>query len=158
MSNGVELREVIDEDLPTFFEHEIDPVAVEMAAFTASDPTNREVFDTHWRRIRGSSTVIVRTILYEGRVAGHIAQFEREGDPEVTYWIGREFWGKGIATAALSALLNEVTVRPMYARAAADNAASIRVLEKCGFAVFAHERGYANARGETIDEVVMKLE
>ena len=79
------------------------------------------------------------------------------GKLEVTYWIGREFWGQGIATKALAALLSTVKTRPLYARAARDNIASLRVLEKCGFMIAGYERGFANARGEEVEEVVLEL-
>jgi RimJ/RimL family protein N-acetyltransferase len=88
-------------------------------------------------------------------VAGHILIHAWFGELEVSYWLGREFWGRGIATQALAAFLEVIHTRPLYARAAQDNRASIRVLEKNGFKVYADERGFANARGEEIDEVVM---
>ena len=75
----------------------------------------------------------------------------------MSYWIGREFWGKGIATKALAVFLSAVKARPLYARAAKDNIASLRVLEKCGFAITGYERGFANARGEEVEEVVLEL-
>ena len=84
-------------------------------------------------------------------------KFEQDGKPEVTYWIGREFWGKGIATKALAEFLGHVPVRPLYARAAKDNVASIRVLTKCGFCVTGEERGFANAQGAEIQELVLEL-
>jgi len=158
MTSGVVLREVTEGDLPTFFEQQLDPVANRMAAFTTKNPADRDAFTAHWAKIRCDDTVTIRTILLEGRVAGHIAKFERFGKPEVTYWIGREYWGKGVATKALSEFLNEVKARPLYARVAEDNPASLRVLEKCGFAICGHERSFANARGEEIKEAVFKLE
>src|SRR5262249_35348001 len=94
-----------------------------------------------------------------GQVAGSIGAFVApwSGKLEVTYWIGREFWGKGIATKALAVFLSAVNVRPLYARAARDNIASLRVLEKCGFTITGYERGFANARGEEVEEVVLEL-
>ena len=90
-------------------------------------------------------------------MVGYIASFERLGDREVTYWIGKEYWCKGIATRALSALLSELKTRPIHARAAKDNAASIRVLEKCGFRIVGEDRGFANARGREIEECILQL-
>ncbi|MER5180594.1 GNAT family N-acetyltransferase [Streptomyces sp. NPDC002896] len=150
------LREVHDSDLPVFFRQMNDPEALLMAAFTAQDPSDRARFDAHWARIRNSSDV-VRTVLADGDVVGSAAVYGEPGEREVTYWIDRAYWGRGIATAALRELLALVPERPLYARAAADNAGSRRVLEKCGFGVTAHARGYANARGEEIDEVVLIL-
>ncbi|MBX3402333.1 MAG: GNAT family N-acetyltransferase [Phycisphaeraceae bacterium] len=156
------LRSVIHSDLPNFFAHQLDTEACRMAAFTSDDPTDRAAFDAHWAKILAKDTVIVRTVIVRDsaraeHVAGHIASFIRGEEREVTYWIGREFWGKGVATRALQGLLDEVKGRPVFGRAAADNAPSIRVLLKCGFVEARRERGFANARGEEIEEVVMVL-
>jgi RimJ/RimL family protein N-acetyltransferase len=90
-------------------------------------------------------------------VAGNMVCFPREGKREVGYWLGREFWGKGIATQALAALLREVTERPLYARVARSNVASIRVLEKCGFTTIGGETYVDEAMGGEIDEALLEL-
>lgn len=153
----IALRTVEDSDLPVFFRQMTDPTAVRMAAFGPKDPADRDAFDAHWRRIRASPDVL-RTVLADGAVVGSAAVYGEPGEREVTYWIERAYWGRGVATAALRALLAEVPERPLYARAAADNAGSLRVLEKCGFRVSARARGFANGRGAEIDEVVLTLE
>ncbi|WHM39322.1 GNAT family N-acetyltransferase [Streptomyces sp. BPTC-684] len=152
----VVLREVVDDDLPVFFAHMSDPESVRVAAFAAEDPTDRVRFDAHWARIRASGDLI-RTVLADGEVAGHAAVYGPPDHREVTYWVDRAHWGRGIATAALSALVGLVPQRPLHARAAADNTGSIRVLQKCGFEIVGHDRGFANARGAEIDEVVLTL-
>jgi RimJ/RimL family protein N-acetyltransferase len=154
----VTLREVRDGDLPVFYAQMKDPEGTRMAAFTAKDPSDRAHFDAHWARIRHDPEVVMRTVVGEnGEIAGHAAVFGPPEEREVTYWIGREYWGRGAATAALRELLGVVPNRPLHARAAADNGGSIRVLEKCGFVVTRNERGFANARGEEIDEVILTL-
>ncbi|MGN9792955.1 GNAT family N-acetyltransferase [Streptomyces sp. OZ13] len=150
------LREVQDSDLPVFFRHMSDPESNRMAAFTSEDPTDRAAFDAHWARIRASDAVI-RTVVADGEVVGHTAVYGPPEEREVTYVIDRAHWGRGIATLALRALLEVVPTRPLHARAAADNAGSVRVLRKCGFLVTGHDRGFANARGEETDEVVLTL-
>ncbi|MCM2389579.1 GNAT family N-acetyltransferase [Streptomyces albipurpureus] len=156
---GVSLREVRDGDLPVFYAHSIDPEGLRMAAFTAEEPSDRARFHAHWARIRQDPAVLVRAVEGEsGGVLGHVAVFGPAGEREVTYWIGREHWGRGVATAALRELLGLVSERPLYARAAADNEGSIRVLGKCGFVVTGGERGFANARGKEIDEVLLTLD
>lgn len=157
MSLDLHLREVIDSDLPIFFDQMREPQAVRMAAFTSKDPDDRTAFDTHWARIRAADDILLRTIIVDGRVAGSVTTYPDDGQREVAYWIGREFWGRGIATAALRAFLQQEARRPLHARAAADNAASLRVLEKCGFVRIGHDRGYANARRAEIDEVLLEL-
>ncbi len=129
-----------------------------MAAFTAKDPSDRDAFNAHWKRILSEPTVISKTILVDGQVAGSVSSYEDEGKPEVTYWIGKEYWGRGIATRALAEfLVNCNKVRPIYARAAKDNLGSLRVLDKCGFVVTGEDKGFANARGAEIEELVLTL-
>ena len=130
-----------------------------MAAFTSRDPADRDAFAAHWKRILNDATVVVKTIVFEGRVIGNVAKFvDREfGKPEVTYWIGKEYWGMGFATKALSRFLRDIQVRPIYGRAAKDNVASIRVMEKCGFAISRYGKGFASARGKEIEEVILEL-
>ena len=152
------LREVLDEDLPVLFEHWTDPVAARMAAFTAPDHMDRDAFERRWSRLRADEAVINRAVVVDGEVAGTIASWGDPGEREVTYWIGRSYWGKGIATAALKAFLTVDASRPLRARVASDNVASRRVLEKCGFRVIATERGFAEARSSEIEEVVLRLE
>jgi RimJ/RimL family protein N-acetyltransferase len=152
------LRELRDEDLALLFEQWADPVAVHMAAFTAPDHMDREAFERRWSRLRADETVINRAIVVEGEVAGTIGSWGDPGEREVTYWIGRSYWGKGIATCALDAFLTVDPSRPLHARVAYDNVASRRVLEKCGFRVVATERGFAEARSEEIAEFVLRLE
>lgn len=155
--SDVLLRDVIEGDLPVFFEQQLDPDANRMATFTTEDPADRDAFDARWARILGDETIKKKTVLFDGRVAGSVLSFEQSGKQEVTYWIGKEYWGKGLATAALSKLLDHVPVRPLYARAAKDNAASIRVLEKCGFAICGEDKGFSNARREEVEEFVLIL-
>jgi RimJ/RimL family protein N-acetyltransferase len=140
----IQLRDVTESDLPIFFEHQRDPESAQRAAFPSRD---REAFMTHWARIRADRTNILQTVLCDGQVAGNVVSFIQSGQREVGYWIGREFWGRGIATRALRLLLEQITERPLYAYAARHNAASIRVLEKCGFAIF----------GEDAEGIILKL-
>ncbi|MFF7240754.1 GNAT family N-acetyltransferase [Streptomyces collinus] len=153
----IALRAVEDSDLPVFFRQMSDPEALRMAAFGPQDPADRGAFDVRWKRVRDSS-FLLRTVLADGVVVGSAGVYGEPGEREVTYWIDRAYWGRGVATAALRALLAEVPERPLYARAAADNAGSLRVLEKCGFQESARARGFANGRGAEIDEVVLRLE
>jgi RimJ/RimL family protein N-acetyltransferase len=124
------LRDVIESDLPVFFEHQRDPEATAMADFPARD---REAFDAHWERVLAGETNVYKTIVFEGQVAGNAVSWEQDGRRLVGYWLGREFWGKGLATQALAELVEELGTRPLYAYVAPTNVASIRVLEKCGF-------------------------
>jgi RimJ/RimL family protein N-acetyltransferase len=152
------LRAVIPADLEHFFAHQRDPVACQMAAFTSADPDDRAGFDAHWARILADPATVNRTIECDGAPAGHVAAFEQFGAREVSYWIDRARWGRGIATRALRLFLAELPERPLHARAAADNAASIRVLTSCGFVFVREERGFAAARGAEIDERVFRLD
>lgn len=119
------LREVVESDLDAFFQHE--PEANRIAAFPARD---REPFDAHWRRLLADDSLTKKTIVYEGEVGGNVGCWEQEGRRLVGYWIGRKFWGKGLATRALQEHTGAVTQRPLHAWVATSNVASIGVLEK----------------------------
>src|SRR5690349_13317729 len=149
------LREVLDGDLAVLFEQWADPVAAQMAAFIPPDHMDREAFERRWTRLRADETLINRAIVVDGEVAGTIGSWGGPGEREVTYWIGRSYWGRGIATGALRALLGVDRSRPMHARVASDNVGSRRVLEKCGFRVVGTDRGHAEARAAEIDELVL---
>jgi len=153
----VQLRNIQPDDLAIFFEQQRDPDANYMAAFTSKNPEDRAAFDAHWQRVLGNDAITKQTILYNEAIAGHILQFEQFGEPGVSYWIGKSFWGKGIATRALQLFLEQIETRPLFARAAKDNAGSVRVLQKCGFEIVGEDKGFANARGAEIEEYILKL-
>ena len=137
--------------MQTFFEQQLDPAATQMAAFPARD---REAFVAHWTKILADDTNILKTILYDGEVAGNIVSWEQSGEREVGYWLGREYWGRGIASRALAAFLDHVTTRPLYAHVARHNLASIRMLEKCGFTITSENQGSSSGGDEEIEEVI----
>ena len=93
----------------------------------------------HWEGILKNKTTTARTIVYKDKIAGHILCWKEKYEQQVGYWIGKEFWGRGIASAALREFLHQVTIRPLYAHVATHNIASKRVLEKCGFVM--HDEG-----------------
>jgi RimJ/RimL family protein N-acetyltransferase len=157
-SGQLVLREIEDRDLGVLFEHSRDRDAIRMAAFTSPEAGDRTSFERRWARLRSDSSTTNRVVELDGRVVGHIASFDLEGHREVTYWIGREDWGRGIATRALQEFLQLEATRPLYAHAASDNAASIRVLTKCGFLIVGEGRGFAHGRNEETDEVVLRLD
>ena len=153
MTGEVLLRDVKESDLSIFYEQQLDPEAIAMAAFPARD---KESFMAHWAKIIADKSVILKTIIFEGQVAGNIVSWEQDGEREVGYWVGKEFWGKGIATKALAEFLHQVKTRPLVAHVAKHNIGSRRVLEKCGF-TFVKEDKYYSASGEEIEEIILKL-
>ncbi|QRG68735.1 GNAT family N-acetyltransferase [Brevibacillus choshinensis] len=157
-TNDVLLRDVIEDDLPVFFVQQLDSAANYMAAFTTKDPTDRDAFTAHWIKIFGDKTIKKKTILFKDQVVGHISSFEQFGLPAVSYWIGKEYWGNGIATKALFQFLSDIDERPLYARAAKDNIASIRVLQKCGFQISGEDKGFSDSRGEEVEEFILILD
>lgn len=154
MPVSILLRNVITSDLPIFYEQQLDPEATAMAAFPSR---NREAFDTHWAKIMADEKVILKTILCDDQVAGSLVSWEMLGEREIGYWLGREFWDKGIATEALSQFLGVVETRPLFAHVAKHNVASRRVLEKCGFKVVGDGK-YVNIAREEVEEFVLRLD
>ena len=157
-SHRLLLRDVVEGDLAAFFDFQLDPDANRMAAFIGRDPSDRPAFMAHWKKILANPTTINRAIVCDGQVAGSVGSYEDGGRPEVTYWIGREYWGRGVATWALTEFLAQVNrARPIYARVAKDNLGSRRVLEKCGFQIIGESKGFARARGEEVEELLLEL-
>ncbi|HYG14755.1 MAG TPA: GNAT family N-acetyltransferase [Bacteroidia bacterium] len=155
----VSLRKSTEKDFEIFFQNQLDEEATYMAAFTPENPFDKEAYMTKWKRLLAGDTVYMQTILLDtGAIAGSVLSFEMRGELLVAYWLGKEYWNKGIATEALKQFLAIQTTRPIYGRAAADNHRSKRVLEKCGFTLHVQEKGFANARKMEIDEVVYVLE
>jgi RimJ/RimL family protein N-acetyltransferase len=150
---NVTLREVTKDDLPVFFEHQLDAEATRMAAFPSRD---RDTFMAHWARIMSKETNaagILNTILADDTVAGNVVYWEAAGESYIGYWLGKTHWGKGIASAAVAQFLTKIEARPIYAHVAKHNFASMRVLQKCGFQL-ARKALCAGDDGET---VVMEL-
>lgn len=152
------LRDVAAGDLDIFFAHQQEPAGVYVAAFTTPNPDDRQEFDDLWASLQNDPSVLIKTILYQGQVAGHILNHTWHGPVEVSYWLGWKFWGQGIATDALKAFLEIQTIRPIHARAADDNLASLRVLEKNGFVQTGRIHMYANGRKTITAAIILKKE
>ena len=127
---SLELRDIHRDDLPILFEHQRDPVAIRMAGYR---PRSLEAFMEHWEKILQDSSVVKLAVVWNHEVAGNIVVFEVGENRTIGYWLGNAYWGRGIATRALKELLQRELQRPLFAYVAAHNAASRRVLEKCGF-------------------------
>ena len=156
MEKHVSLRPVETDDLPIFFVHQLDPEAAKLAAFPSRD---RDAFLDHWTtNILGNPAAVSRTILAGDQVAGNIGAWTDKASYNrlLCYWIGREFWGRGIATAAMSQFLRFESTRPLSARVAKHNLGSIRVLEKAGFAR-AGEEAFSLPGGDGIEEFIYFL-
>ncbi|MEP7137943.1 MAG: GNAT family N-acetyltransferase [Chloroflexota bacterium] len=154
MPNIIILRDVTESDLPTIYEQQLDPEATAMAAFPSRD---RDAFMAHWKKIMAYEKSIIKAVSYDGEVAGYILSWEMEGEREVGYWLGKEFWGKGIATQALAEYISIVKPRPLMAHVARHNVGSRRVLEKCGFKVIGEDK-YTNPAGVEVEEFVLRLD
>jgi RimJ/RimL family protein N-acetyltransferase len=144
------LRAVTDADIPTLFAFQADPVASAMAAFRSRD---RVAFETHHRRVTADPANHLSVVEVDGLVVGSVMSWQAENEREVGYWIGRAFWGKGYATAALRAFLGEVDeTRPLFGYVAAHNVASQRVLRKAGFTEIRRQQA------DDVEEVVFRLD
>lgn len=155
MSIEIELRDSVEGDYPILFEFMRDGTSATMAAFGTRD-ADASQFAARWKA-SVTDGAARKAVVEGGAVVGFVATFLLEGKPQVTYWIARSRWGRGIATAALQELLKRVAARPLYASAAADNLGSLRVLEKCGFRAVRSARAFAAARGQDVEEVFLEL-
>lgn len=153
----IELREIDDDDLDALFEMMRDADAIALASFTADDPDDRSAFDAWIARQRDDAGVLCLVVTENGGFAGSIAAFTLDGDREVSYWLARHAWGRGIATEALRLLVSREPERPLFARVAAHNAASIAVLEKNGFTEVSRDTAFAPGLGRATEEIVFTL-
>jgi RimJ/RimL family protein N-acetyltransferase len=152
MGNKISLRDVKVDDLQILFEQERDPVANLMAAYPSKD---EESFMSVWKnKIRDKNGPIIKAITCDQGLAGSIECWEKDGKWLVGYWIGRDYWGKGIGTAALRQFLMHLEMRPLYAYVGNHNKASIRVLEKCGFTISGHGTFFSEVHGHDIKETI----
>lgn len=154
---NIQLRQTIPADLEALFQIQLNKEANFMAAFTSKDSSAKESYIEKYTRHLNDPTINQQTILNGETIIGSIAKFIMFGDTEITYWIDRDYWGKGIATAALKNFLEIERTRPIFGRAAFDNIGSQRVLEKCGFIKAGTDKGFANARQAEIEEFIYKL-
>lgn len=138
----VTLRPVVEEDLPVIYERQLDPDSVRMSGVNPREP---DEFARFWRETLADDSIVARSIIADGELAGLALFFCVGGLDTVGYWIGKEHWGRGIASAALALLIEEVQTRPLHATCSRSNAGSVRVLEKCGFELLGYE--WAEARG-----------
>ena len=153
MENKIHIREVTESDLPILYEQQLDPEATAMAAFPSRD---HDAFMAHSAKIMANQMNIFKAILCNGQLVGSLVSWEMEGEWEVGYWLGKEYWGKGIATQAVTEYVNSVQTRPLMAHVARHNVGSRRVLEKCGFTVIGEDK-YTNPAGVEVEEFVLKL-
>ena len=158
MSDDLTLRPVLPGDLPVFFEHQRDPAARFMVAFASEAPPEHEPFMARWAMQLADPGILARTIEVNGEIVGNVSHFTQFEKPSIGYWLGREFWGRKIATRAVQAFLPMIAARPLFARVAKDNLASLRVLAQCGFKIVGEDRDFAGARGQEIEEFVLSLD
>ena len=62
------MREVVEADLPVFYEHQRDREAAAMAAFP---PRERDAFMAHWAKTLANDSALTWTVVSDGAVAGH---------------------------------------------------------------------------------------
>ena len=156
--SGIKFRKTKVDDLELLFKFQLDKEAINLAAFTPKDPTDKSAYLSKYTKLLNDPTVNNQTIIIDNIIVGSIAKFEIDGQAEVTYWIDKNFWGKGIATKALEYLLTIESTRPIFGRVAFDNYGSQKVLEKCGFLKIGKDKGFANARQTEIEEFIYKLD
>lgn len=154
----IKLRRTEVPDLESLFRFQFDKEAIHLAAFTPKDPTDKAAYLAKYTKLLGDPSVNNQTIVVDDIIVGSIAKFVLEGNTEITYWIDRKFWGRGIATKALKNFLDLETARPIFGRVAFDNFGSQKVLEKCGFVKIGADKGFANARQTEIEEFIYKLD
>ena len=154
----LQLKATTPTHLHTLFEFQRETEANYLAAFTSNDPNDKNAYLKKWSNLLLNNSINCKTIIVNNAIVGSITKFEMDQKAEITYWIGKQYWGQGIASKALKQFLEMESTRPLYGRVAFDNYGSQKVLVKCDFEKIGTETGYANARGAEIEEHVYKLD
>jgi RimJ/RimL family protein N-acetyltransferase len=152
------LRALTDDDLDALFVWESDPRAVQMAAFTRADPSDRGAFDAHYERVRSNPANTLLAIEDDGEFVGTVSSFPMDGERNVSYWIAPARWGQGLASRALQAFLAIEQTRPLVGRIAEHNAASAKVLARAGFVEVGSDTGFAPGVGADVVERIYRLD
>lgn len=160
MHPQVTLRRTAAGDVRVLHGLEVDVFSNEMAG---TKPRDWATFEARWAEILadvdgGVTGVTPRVIVVDGVVVGAVNIAPHDGADSIGYWIGREHWGRGIATRAVALMLREFTRRPLIATTAGHNAASVRVLEKNGFVVVSRRMTPETARTVARETVTLVLE
>ncbi|RSK50180.1 GNAT family N-acetyltransferase [Hymenobacter rigui] len=153
----IQLRPTQEADLPHLYAFQLDAEACRLAAFVPAENADRAAYLAKFQRFLHTPTIHMQSILVDGELAGSIAKFEIEGEAEITYWLDRRYWGRGVATAALRQFLTLEPARPLHGRVACDNFGSRKVLENCGFVPIGTDTGFAPARQTEVEEVIYQL-
>jgi ribosomal-protein-alanine N-acetyltransferase len=157
MKDSIKLEKTKESDLESFFQFQLDSEANHLAAFMPKDSKDKTAYIERYTKYLSDPTINMRTIKVGDVIVGSISKYEIENEAEITYWIDKQFWGQGIATAALKNFLVIEKIRPLNGRVAFDNFGSQKVLEKCGFVKIGSDKGFANARQVEIEEFIYVL-
>lgn len=154
----IELTKTTREDLETLFVFQANTDGIQMAAFTAKDPADKEFYMEKWSKIVENPDMRMQTMRFKNEIVGSFIHFDVMEETNISYWIDQQHWGKGFATAGLKKFIEGSVKRPLFARIACDNYGSQKVVEKCGFKSIGKDKGFANARNMEIEEFVYKFE
>ena len=156
-ASDVTLRPTDHADLDFLFQFQLNKEARYLAAFIGEDSMDKAAYLKKYTRLLSDPTVNNQTIMLANTIIGSVASFVQDGNRELTYWIDRNHWGKGVATAALQQFLRTELFRPIYGRVACDNIGSQKVLKRCGFLKIGTANDYAQARNSVIEEYIYAL-
>lgn len=160
----VRLRELQVVDAPALADEANDPrVARTLRDYFPHPYTVDDALRFIDKSREGGGPVTQFVIEAQGEVAGIMGLFVGEDvmrrNGEIGYWLGRRWWGRGIATAAVEHIVEyafgTLDLRRVYAEVFGNNAASIRVLEKCGFELEYRLPAVIVKDGEVLDLVAM---
>lgn len=157
MRDIIKLTETELSDINSFYQFQLDEEGRHLAAFISADTDDEKAYIERWTKLLTNPKINIRTIKLGNEIAGSISKYIMEGNAEITYWIDRKFWGKGIASAALKEFLQIEQTRPIYGHVAFDNYGSQKVLEKCGFKKIGSDKYFAKARQAEIEEYIYEL-
>jgi len=157
VATSVQLRPVVKSDIALFFEHHLELRPLPAGASIADLDSRKATFVDRWEQMRSDERVLARTIVWKGAVTGYVVHLIQRDKPSISCWLGRDYWGKGVATQAVRDFLDLIEKRPVYARVAYDNLAAMQVFRKTGFEIVGYDSFFSEAHGYEIDEIILAL-
>ncbi len=155
----IELRDYKESDAAQLVELANNVNVSQYLVYTFPHPYTLD--DAVWWITAGSreNGAITKAVEYHGELIGSVGITPQAGwkshTAEIGYWLGEEFWGRGIATQVLERMTNEVFAgerwNKLFAPVLSPNQASMRVLEKNGYQLEGILRNEVIKNGQLFD-------
>ncbi|MCK7613698.1 GNAT family N-acetyltransferase [Roseibium sediminicola] len=113
-----------------------------------------------WQDVAGADEIGFH-VDHDGEMIGGMGFKKLQETPEIGYWLGRPYWGKGFMSEAVEAavtwLFRNTDHERLAGEAMTENAGSLKVLEKLGFRLVGEVGCASVSRGATVPALRMEV-